>query len=80
MAIILFAEKKYKHALNWINEVINFEDDAIRLDIHCNARIMNMMLHYELGNYDYLKNLYRSTVRYLKKNGSFGTLEKKNLL
>lgn len=39
----------------------------IRRDIHCFARILNLVAHYEVGNMDVIDYYIRSTYRFLAK-------------
>lgn len=65
----LFIEKSdFKAALRWINVVLS-EKDELRKDIFTAAKIINLIVHYELNNYDLLDSEIISTYRYLlKKN------------
>jgi hypothetical protein len=39
----------------------------VRMDAQCMSRIMNIVIHYELGNYEVISSLIRSTNRFLLK-------------
>lgn len=56
-----------KQALKHINEVLNDSNLQIRLDIIVYAKILELAIHTELGNYDLLNYLVNSTNRYLNK-------------
>lgn len=57
----------FHRALRWLNKLISFEKAGTRQDIQDYARIFQLIIHNELGNYDLLDYLFRSTYRYLKK-------------
>lgn len=57
----------YKKALSVINEVLNDNEQNLRQDIYSFARIFNLIIHYELENYDFLEYVVKSTNRYLSK-------------
>ena len=67
IAYIYFGNGQYKDALHWINRVLNDNENTLRQDIYTYARIFNLMVHYELGNYDLLEYIIKSTQRYLNK-------------
>ena len=57
----------YKRALLYLNEVLNDNEQNLRQDIYSFARLFNLVIHYELGNYDFLEYVVQSTNRYLNK-------------
>jgi len=67
IAYIYFGNEQYKEALQWINKVLNDNENTLRQDIFSYARIFNLLIHYELGNYDLLDYIVKSTSRYLNK-------------
>lgn len=52
-------------ALHYINAVLNDRTTDVREDLYCFARIINLIIHYELGNTRLLRSEVRSTWRYL---------------
>ncbi|MBK8983886.1 MAG: hypothetical protein IPM38_16600 [Ignavibacteria bacterium] len=75
IAYIYFGLKKYEEALKRINEIINDKDLNIREDIQCFARIMNLLVHFELGNYELIDYIMKSTKRYLSSKNKFNKFE-----
>lgn len=67
LATLHFIAEKYNEALKWINVIINETDAEVRADVDCFARIFSLVIHFELGNYDLLEYLLKSTYRYLYK-------------
>jgi len=63
-----FGNGEYKRALNTLNEVLNDNEQRLRQDIYSFARIFNLIIHYELENYDFLEYVVKSTNRYLNKH------------
>lgn len=57
----------YKKALSFLNEVLNDNEQNLRQDIYSFSRLLNLVLHYELENYDFLEYVIKSTNRYLSK-------------
>jgi tetratricopeptide (TPR) repeat protein len=57
----------FKRALLCLNEVLNDNEQNLRQDIYSFARLFNLVIHYELGNYDFLEYVVKSASRYLNK-------------
>lgn len=62
-----FGVGDYKKALQYVNEVLNDNEQNLRQDIYSFARLLNIVIHYELENYDFLEYVVKSTNRYLNK-------------
>lgn len=62
-----FGIGQYKKSLSFINEVLNDNEQNLRQDIYGFSRLLNLILHYELENYDFLEYAIKSTNRYLSK-------------
>ena len=72
----MFVESgKYNEALKYINLVLNSPYISIRRDIEYNARLLNLIIHYELKNFEYLEYLIVSTYRFLYKRKKIFKLE-----
>ncbi len=67
IAQVYFGVEDYPMALKWINQLLNDNDIDESQDIHCMARIFNMIIHLEAGNEDIVPYTLRSTQRYLEK-------------
>lgn len=68
MAQALFFCNKYEQAIEWVNVILNEEKNNPKTPCICNARILHLMIHFEMKNYDLLRSLFRSTYRFLTKN------------
>jgi tetratricopeptide (TPR) repeat protein len=62
-----FGVGEYKKALSYLNNVLNDNEQNLRQDIYSFARLFNLVLHFELENYDFLEYVIKSTNRYLNK-------------
>ena len=67
ISYIYFGNSNYKQALFWINKVLNDNENVLRQDIFSYARIFNLIIHFELRNFDLLEYIIKSTNRYLNK-------------
>lgn len=76
IAYFQFAAGNYNKALQWLNKVLNDNENTLRQDIYSYARLFNLIVHYELGNYDLLEYITKSTQRYLSKRQRDYGLEK----
>ena len=65
----------YKEALVWSNKMLNYPHLEFRQDLLCFARIINLMLHFELQNFDLLEYIVKSTYRFLHKRGGLYKFE-----
>jgi len=66
----------YRKALKYINVVLNDNEKQLRQDIYSFARIFNLVIHYELNNYDFLEYDMKSAARYLNKQDKDYEVEK----
>ncbi len=66
-AYAYFGVGQYKLALNYLNEILNDNEQNLRQDIYSYARLFNLIIHFELENYDFIEYLIKSTSRYLNK-------------
>lgn len=74
---IYFGAGNFEQALNSLNDWMALSESVERKDLQSLARILNLMIHYELGNTMLLDSLLRSTYRYLKKANRFSEFEQK---
>jgi tetratricopeptide (TPR) repeat protein len=75
IAYVFFGAGLYKDSLKWVNTILNDNEQNLRQDIYSYTRIFNLILHYELGNYDLLEYLMKSTTRQIKKNSKTELVE-----
>lgn len=60
-----FITGNHKEALTWVNKIVNAPEynAEIRQDIDLSAVILNILIHYELRNYDLAESLVKSALR-----------------
>lgn len=75
IAYLNFGKGDLNNALTWVNKIINNKELTIREDIQCFARILNIIVHYELGNYDLIEYIVKSTRRYLSNKNTLNRFE-----
>lgn len=76
---IYFGIGDYDNALKYLNEWLNQPRSMKREDLQSLARILNLIIHYEMGNTFLLDHLFRSTYRFLKKRDRVFEFEKRVL-
>lgn len=67
IANIYFGAQQYRDALRHLNLVLNDNESNLRQDIYSFSKLFNLVIHYELGNYDLLDYLVKSTERFYTK-------------
>ena len=67
LSYLYFGANEFEQALDWMNILLNDKELKHREDIHSFARILNLIIHYELGNDDLLEYIVKSTYRFLSK-------------
>lgn len=65
LAYLYFGARLYDEALDWINQLLNDPEVKTRADIQCFGRLLNLIIHYELGNDQLLEYIGKSTYRFL---------------
>ena len=73
---ISFGCGNFEEALNYLNVWLSQPRSVEREDLQSLARILALILHYELGNMLLLDSLIRSTKRFLKQKNRLYDLEK----
>lgn len=67
IAYTYFGANQFSKALQWNNKVLNDNEPNLRQDIYSYSRLFNLIIHYELGNFDLMEYILKSTMRYLNK-------------
>jgi len=74
IAMLYFGAGKYDKAVDYLQRIINGPVD-LRIDLQCYARLLHMMAHYELGNYDIMESLIKSVYRFMAKMKNLTVVE-----
>jgi tetratricopeptide (TPR) repeat protein len=70
IAYLLFANGEYKQAKKAVNIVLNEFEEIVRPEIYNFARILNILIHYELKDFGIIKSLHNSAVYYFRKQNN----------
>ena len=65
---------KYKNALKWLNKILNSKE-TIAIDVHCYARIINLIIHFEMKDEELLTYITKSTYQYLYRKNRLYKIE-----
>jgi hypothetical protein len=76
LALFHFIYGAHKPANAWLQYILNFPDTATRADIHDFAPIFQLVLQYELQNFDLTDYLLRNASRRIQREGRLLELEK----
>jgi len=74
IASLYFGAGNYKTCIDYLQKIINWKVD-LRNDLQCYARLMHLLAHYELGNYDIMEYLSKSVYRFMLKMGNLTVIE-----
>ncbi|MEM7039160.1 MAG: hypothetical protein AAF570_19445, partial [Bacteroidota bacterium] len=66
-ALFCMVAGDFKEALKWSNAFLNEPRTEVRTDLQCSARLLNLLIHYELGNFDLIEHNLKSTYRFIFK-------------
>lgn len=78
-AYIYFMNRQFPGALKWVNEIINLKSSKERQDLQSYARLLNLIIHFEMGNTFVLKYAVDSCRRFFKKKDKMAPFEKELL-
>lgn len=62
-----FIHEDYSEALHWINKILNQPRMNLRTDLQSSARLLCLLIHFEMGDYELVEYRLKSTYRYLYK-------------
>ncbi|MBK8953662.1 MAG: hypothetical protein IPM85_16900, partial [Chitinophagaceae bacterium] len=74
IASLYFGSGNNEKAIDYLNRIINQKGD-LRTDLQCYARLLHLIAHYELGNFDLLEYLIKSVYRYMSKMQNMSRVE-----
>jgi hypothetical protein len=74
IACLYFGSGDNERAIDYLNKIINEKAD-LRTDLQCYARLLHLIAHYELGNFDLLEYLIKSVYRYMAKMENLSKVE-----
>jgi len=79
IACLYFGSADHKNTVKYLNMVINYKDVELRTDIQCFARILNLITHFEMQNFELIDYLVKNTYRFLSKMKDLHRVQKEIL-
>lgn len=73
-AMLHFGNADYEKAIDYLIRIINGPLD-LRIDLQCYARLLHLMAHYEMYNYDIIESLMKSAYRFMAKMKNLTVVE-----
>jgi hypothetical protein len=74
IACLYFGSGNNEKAIDYLNKIINQKTD-LRTDLQCYARLLHLIAHYELGNFELLEYLIKSVYRFMAKLKNLSLVE-----
>src|SRR5260221_1339176 len=74
IACLYFGSGDYEKTIDYLNKIINWKVD-LRTDLQCYSRLLHLIAHYELGNFELLEYLIKSVYRFMAKMGNLSLVE-----
>jgi tetratricopeptide (TPR) repeat protein len=74
IACLYFGSGDNEKAIDYLNRIINQKAD-LRTDLQCYARLLHLIAHYELGNFELLEYLIKSVYRFMAKMENLSKVE-----
>jgi tetratricopeptide (TPR) repeat protein len=74
IACLYFGSGDNEKAIDYLNLIINLRPD-LRTDLHCYSRLLHLIAHFELGNYDLVEYLIKSVYRFMAKMNNLNIVE-----
>jgi len=74
IASLYFGSGDHGNAIEYLNRIINQKGD-LRTDLQCYSRLLHLIAHYELGNFELLEYLIKTVYRYMAKMQNLSRVE-----
>lgn len=74
IASLYFGAGDYDKSIDYLNNIINWKV-SLRSDLQCYARLLHLIAHYELKNFQLLEYLIKSVYRFMAKMQNLSLVE-----
>lgn len=74
IASLYFGSGDYNTSIDYVQRIIN-EPIDLRNDLQCYARLLHLLAHYELGNFELMEPLTKSVFRFMAKMENLTVIE-----
>ncbi|MDQ3276777.1 MAG: hypothetical protein M3Q06_00525, partial [Bacteroidota bacterium] len=79
IASLYFGSGDYDNTVRYLTKIINWKVN-LRNDLQCYARLLHLIAHYELGNFELLEYLTKSVYRFMAKMENLSLVEEEIFL
>ena len=76
ISTLYFMANNNVNALKWMNKTLEHSNKEIRKDTYADIRILNILIHYEQGNFQLIESLLVSLERFLIRKKSMDPVSK----
>jgi hypothetical protein len=74
IAMLYFGSGDYETCIDYLQKIIN-DNVEMRNDLQCYARLLHLMAHYELKNYELMEYLTKSVYRFMARMENLTVVE-----
>lgn len=74
IAMMYFGSGDYDTCIDYLQKIIN-ENVDLRYDLQCYSRLLHLMAHFELGNFEIMESLTKSVYRFMAKMENLTVVE-----
>jgi tetratricopeptide (TPR) repeat protein len=74
IACLYFGSGDNEKAIDYLNLIINRKPD-LRTDLHCYSRLLHLIAHFEMGNYELVEYLSKSVYRFMARMKNLNIVE-----
>ncbi len=74
ISTLYFGSGDYDKSIDYVQRIINGSTE-IRSDLQCYARLLHLLAHYELGNFELMESLTKSVYRFMAKMENLTVVE-----
>src|SRR5688572_15454888 len=78
IATLYFGNADFEKCIDYLQRIINGPID-LRVDLQCYARLLHMLAHYEMGNYELMESLSKSVFRFMARMKNITVVEEEML-
>lgn len=74
IASLYFGSGDYETSIDYLQKIINWKVD-LRIDLQCYSRLLHLIAHYELGNFELIEYLAKSVYRFMARMQNLSAVE-----
>lgn len=76
IASLYFGSGDYSTSIDYLQKIMHGQANMdLRIDLQCYARLLHLLAHYELGNYELMESLTKSVYRFMAKMKNLTVVE-----